>query len=68
MCAQQFAGAHMHVRNVHAKFGLHACQGHEYVHVLRCVPLVIQDANPDEEFLTVKLKQLGYVSFTDYHW
>ena len=39
-----------------------------HVHVLRCNPLMIQDANPAKEYLTVKLKRLEGVSFTDYHW
>ena len=40
---------------------------YKHVHVQRCNPLVIQDVNPAKEFLTVKLKQLKGVSFTDYH-
>ena len=38
------------------------------VHVLRCNPLVIQDINPAKEYLTIKLKRLEDMSFTDYHW
>ena len=30
-------------------------------------PLVMQDVNPAKEYLTVKLKWLEGVSFTDYH-
>ena len=41
---------------------------YEHVHVLRCNPLMIQDVNPAKEFLTVKLKRLEGVSFTNYHW
>ena len=41
---------------------------HKHVYVLRCNPLVIQDVNPAKEYLTVKLKRLEGVSFTDYHW
>ena len=40
---------------------------YKHVHVLRCNPLVTQDVNPAKK-LTVKLKQLEGVSFTDYHW
>ena len=40
---------------------------YKHVHVLRCNPLVIQDVNPAKEYLTVKLKRLEGVSFTDYH-
>ena len=40
----------------------------KHVYVLRCNPLVIQDINPAKEYLTVKLKRLEGVSFTDYHW
>ena len=42
---------------------------YKHVHVLRCniTPIVIQDVKPAKEFLTVKLKQLEGVSFTDYH-
>ena len=40
---------------------------HKHVYVLRCNPLVIQDINPAKEYLTVKLKRLEGVSFTDYH-
>ena len=29
---------------------------------------MIQDVNPAKEYLTVKLKQLEGVSFTNYHW
>ena len=40
---------------------------YKHVHVLRCNPLMIQDINPARDYLTVKLKQLEGVSFTDYH-
>ena len=40
---------------------------YKHVHVLRYNPLVIQDVNSAKEFLTVKLKRLEGVSFTDYH-
>ena len=40
---------------------------YEHVYVLRCNPLVIQDVNPAKEYLSVKLKRLEGVSFTDYH-
>ena len=40
---------------------------YKHVHVLRCNPLVIQDINPAKEYLTIKLKRLEGVSFTDYH-
>ena len=40
---------------------------YKHVCVLRCNPLVIQDVKPAKEYLTVKLKQLDGVSFTDYH-
>ena len=42
-------------------------QWYKHVHVLRCNPLMIQDANPAKESLTVKLKWLEGVSLTDYH-
>ena len=38
---------------------------HDYA--LRCNPFMIQVVNPAKEYLTVKLKQLEGVSFTDYH-
>ena len=41
---------------------------HKHVYVLRCNPLVIQDVNPAKQYLTVKLKRLQGVSFTNYHW
>ena len=37
------------------------------VYVLGCNPLVIQDVIPAKEYLTLKLKRLEGVSFTDYH-
>ena len=37
---------------------------YKHVHV---TPLVIQDINPAKEYLTVKLKRLEGLSFTDYH-
>ena len=40
---------------------------YKHVHVLRCNLLVMQDVNPAKAFLTVKLKQLEGVSFTNYH-
>ena len=40
---------------------------YKHVYVLQCNPLVIQYINPAKEYLTVKLKQLEGVSFTDYH-
>ena len=40
---------------------------YKHVYVLRCNPLVIQDGNLAEEYLTVKLKRLEGVSFTHYH-
>ena len=40
---------------------------YKHVYVLRCNPLMIQDVNPTKDFLTVKLKRLEGVSFTDYH-
>ena len=40
---------------------------YKHVHVLRCNPLVTQDINPAKYLLTVKLKRLEGVSFTDYH-
>ena len=40
---------------------------YKHVYVIRCNPLVIQDVNPAKEYLTVKLKRLEGVSFTDYH-
>ena len=40
---------------------------YKHVYVLRCNPLVIQDVNSAKEHLTVKLKRLEGVSFTDYH-
>ena len=40
---------------------------YEHVHVLSVIRLVIQNINPAKEYLTVKLKQLEGVSFTDYH-
>ena len=74
--------SHVHTRCVHDAC-MHVCMSgmqtpnldyvcmqilYKHVHVLRCNPLVIQDANPAKEFLTVKLKRLEGVSFTDYHW
>ena len=41
---------------------------YKHVHVLRCNPLVIQDVNHVKEYLTVKLKRLEGVSFTNNHW
>ena len=41
---------------------------YKYVHVVGVTPIVIQDINPAKEILTVKLKRLQGVSFTDYHW
>ena len=41
---------------------------YKHVYVQRCNPLVIQDVNPAKEYLTVKLKQLEGVYFTDYQW
>ena len=43
---------------------------YKHVHVVRCnvTPIVIQDINYAKEILTVKLKRLQGVSFTDYHW
>ena len=38
------------------------------VHVLRCDSPRDTRHNPAKEFLAVKLKQLGCVSFTNYHW
>ena len=46
---------------------MHACMSGMHL-CTRCNPLVIQDVNPAKEFLTVKLKQLEGVSFTNYHW
>ena len=40
---------------------------YEHVYVLRCNPLMMQDVNPAKEYLTVKLKWLKGVFFTDYH-
>ena len=37
---------------------------YKHVHVLRCNP---QDVNPTTEYLTVKLKRLEGVSFTEYY-
>ena len=42
-------------------------QRNKHVYVLRCNPLMIQDVNHAKEYLTVKLKRLEHVSFTDYH-
>ena len=39
----------------------------KHVYILRCNPLMIQGINPAKEYLTVKLKRLDGVSFTDYH-
>ena len=43
-------------------------QGHlnklyEHVHILRCDPLMIQDANSAKEYLTVKLKMFLFCNF-----
>ena len=40
---------------------------YKHVYVLRCNPLIIQDINPVKEYLTVKLKRLEGMFFTDYH-
>ena len=68
--------ARMHVR-MHTPYLDYACmqivsQGqwnklYKHVYVLRCSPLVIQDINHAKEYLTVKLKRLEGVSFTNYH-
>ena len=41
---------------------------YKHVNVLRCNPLGDIRRNPTKEFLSVKLKLLEGVSFTDYHW
>ena len=38
-----------------------------FMYVLRYNPFVIQDISTGKEYLTVKLKQLEGMSFTDYH-
>ena len=74
VCITHVYVARVHVRNAHAKFELHMhanCKPmtgdklYKYAYVLRCNPLVIQDVNPAKEYLTVKLKRLEGVSFTD---
>ena len=71
VCTTCVHDACVHVRNAHTKFGLHVHENgkplYKHVYVLRCKPLVIQDVNPAKEYLTVKLKRLKGVPFTDYH-
>ena len=76
VCTRRVHDARVHIRNAHTKLE-YACmqivsQGqqnklYKHVYVLRCNPLVIQGINPAKEYLTVKLKRLEGVSFTDYH-
>ena len=75
VCTRRVHDAHVHVWNAHVNFGLRmqiVSQGqrnklYKHVYVLRCNPLMIQDINPAKEYLTVKLKRLEGVSFTNYH-
>ena len=40
---------------------------YKQIYILKCNPLMIQDINLAKEYITVKVKQLEGVSFTDYH-
>ena len=74
VCTMHMCMSGMHTPNLDYVYMQIVSQGqqnklYKHVYVLRCNPcLVIQDINPAKEDLTVKLKQLEGVSFTDYHW
>ena len=72
VCTMHACMSGMHMPNLNYTYMQIVSQGqqnklYKHVYVVRCTPLVIQDINPAEEYLTVKLKRLEGVSFTNYH-
>ena len=72
MCTMHTCMSGMHTPNLDYVCMQIVSQGqrnklYKHVYVLRCNPLVIQDVNPAKEYLTVNLKRLEGVSFTDYY-
>ena len=71
VCTMHVCISGMHMPNLNYACMQIVSQGqwnklYKHVYVLRCNPLVIQDVNPAKEYLTVKLKRLEGVSFTNY--